>query len=85
MELKKELSVEQIDLLHEQGRMPDWAWLQQNGRSPEENYNYIKKKIEEDLAIRRQAIQQEKEIDKQIEQRQKELLKAIAEQIKLVL
>ena len=38
------MTQQQIDYLHDIGRMPDWAWYQQNGKSAQENYAYQKRK-----------------------------------------
>lgn len=32
------MTEETIEYLHKKGSMPDWAYYQQNGKSPEENY-----------------------------------------------
>ena len=32
-------SKEQIEYLHNAGKMPDWAYYQQNGATAQENYN----------------------------------------------
>lgn len=32
-------SKEQIEYLHNTGKMPDWVYYQQNGASAQENYN----------------------------------------------
>lgn len=39
------LSQRDIDLYHDMDLMPDWVWLQQNGKSAQQNYNYQKQKI----------------------------------------
>ncbi len=32
-------SKEMIEYLHDTGKMPDWVYYQQNGKSLQENYN----------------------------------------------
>lgn len=39
------LSKEQIEYLHDTGKMPDWIYYQQNGKSASENYREQKLKI----------------------------------------
>lgn len=39
------LSNEIVYYLHEKGLMPDWVWIQQNGKTARENYEYQKKKM----------------------------------------
>ena len=60
---------EQADFYHDRGMMPDWAWVQQNGRSPQWNYEYQKRKflmeIEEREAAKRRA-EAKKEIERQL-------------------
>lgn len=69
------MSIE-IDLLHDQGFVPDWAWIQQNGKTAQENYIYQKKKWERERSIREQVEEQEKVIDEVI---QKGIDKALQE------
>ena len=52
-------SKEQIDYLHNTGKMPDWAYYQQNGGSAQENYN--RQKIEQRQRITQKL--QEKELE----------------------
>ena len=39
-------TLEQIEYLHDTGKMPDWIYYQMNGKTLEENYNSIVKKRE---------------------------------------
>lgn len=52
-------SKEQIEYLHNTGKMPDWAYYQQNGGSAQENYN--RQKIEQSQRITQKL--QEKELE----------------------
>lgn len=67
-------TIDEINYYHDRGQMPDWAWVQQNGRSPEWNYNYQKQKMYAEMRKREKAKQRE-EAKKQIE---KQILDAIA-------
>ena len=52
-------SKEQIEYLHNTGKMPDWSYYQQNGGSAQENYN--RQKIEQRQRITQKL--QEKELE----------------------
>lgn len=52
-------SKEQIEYLHNTGKMPDWAYYQQNGGSAQENYN--RQKLEQRQRMTQQL--QEKELE----------------------
>ena len=52
-------SKEQIEYLHNTGKMPNWAYYQQNGGSAQENYN--RQKIEQRQRITQKL--QEKELE----------------------
>ena len=54
--------------------MPDWAWVQQNGRSPQWNWEYQHRKMYEELEAR-EAAKRRAEAKKEIE---RQLLEAIA-------
>lgn len=64
---------EQIDFLHSRGDMPDWVWVQQNGKSPQWNYEYQRRKIYQQIE-EREAAKRREEAKKEIE---KQLLEAI--------
>ncbi len=64
---------EQADYYHDRGMMPDWAWVQQNGRSPQWNYEYQKAKMYAELEAR-EAAKRREEAKKEIE---RQLLEAI--------
>ena len=38
-------TLEEIEYLHDIGKMPDWIYYQQNGKSASENYARIKKEM----------------------------------------
>ena len=65
---------EEADFYHDRGMMPDWAWVQQNGRSPQWNWEYQHRKILADLEAR-EAAKRREEAKKEIE---RQLLEAIA-------
>ena len=65
---------EEADYYHDRGMMPDWAWVQQNGRSPQWNYEYQKAKMYRELE-EREAAKRRAEAKKEIE---RQLLEAIA-------
>ena len=67
-------SKEQIEYLHNTGKMPDWAYYQQNGGSAQENYNRQIQAFRNRILERYQYEQQEKEIEKQIEDKLEEIL-----------
>ena len=76
------LTPEQIEWLHDNGYMPDWAYYQQNGKSAQENYNAQHKKMMEqyrqrEAEQRRQAEEKalEKKLDKALEKALDDLLK----------
>ena len=52
-------SKEQIEYLHNTGKMPDWAYYQQNGGLAQENYN--RQKLEQSQRITQKL--QEKELE----------------------
>lgn len=54
------LTQDQIDYLHSRSLMPDWIWVQQNGRSPDWNYQYQRDKFRREINEREAAKQREK-------------------------
>ncbi len=44
-------TLEQIESLHNAGLMSDWAYYQQNGKSLQENYIEIERKLHEKLRM----------------------------------
>lgn len=60
-------SKEQIEYLHNTGKMPDWAYYQQNGGSAQENYNRQKLEQRQRITQKLQEKQLEEIIMKKIE------------------
>ena len=63
-------TLEEIEWLHDNGWMPDWAYYQQNGKSAQANFSEQQRKIMEmerqrEEEARRQA--EEKEMEKKVE------------------
>jgi len=58
---------EEADFYHDRGLMPDWAWVQQNGRSPQWNYEYQHRKFMREIE-EREAAKAREEAKKKIEQ-----------------
>ena len=65
---------EQIEWLHDNGKMPDWAYFQQNGKTAQQNYveatrrakeKILKRYREQQAEARRKA--EEKELEKKLE------------------
>lgn len=52
---------EQIEYLYKKGKMPQWAYFQQNGKTAQENYNTI--------LLERQNKTLTKSIEKEIEEK----------------
>lgn len=63
-------SKEQIEYLHNTGKMPDWVYYQQNGASAQENYN-------------RQKLQQRQRMTQQLQE--KELEEIIMKKVEIIL
>ena len=72
------LTQEQIEWLHDNGKMPDWAYFQQNGKTAQQNYveatrrarERIMKNYETQQAEAKRKAEEkqlEKDIEKQIE------------------
>ena len=59
---------EQIEYLHDIGKLPDWAYYQQNGKSAQENYITQIQKFRNELLEKQKQQQLEKEIEKQVEE-----------------
>lgn len=79
---------EQIEWLWRNGKMPDWAYFQQNGKTAQENYvlatERAKQRIldnynrQQEEARRKQEIQkQEKQLEKDIEKQLEQSLEKI--------
>ena len=88
------LTKEQIEWLHDNGKMPDWAYFQQNGKTAQHNYTEatrlakerIMKQYEEQQAEARRKAEEKKleaELEKKLEkQLEKTLEKALDELLK---
>ena len=59
---------EQIEYLHDIGKMPDWAYYQQNGKTAEENYRIQKQKQEAEYRRRLYEESRRKEFEKELEE-----------------
>ncbi len=79
------LTPQEIERLHNSGKMPDWIYYQVNGKSAQENWEEQHRKIIEryrqrEEEARKQAEQKkrEKDLEKQIEKQiEKELEKTV--------
>ena len=88
------LTLQEIEWLHDNGKMPDWAYYQQNGKSAQENFNLQRKKIlaeieqrEAERRKREQEAQERKKLEKELEAQVQEQVeqaieKALAELLK---
>lgn len=81
-------SKEMIEWLHDTGKMPDWIYYQQNGKSLQENYTAQKmkqqKQIEELLNDRRRREEEaraEKELEAEIEKKVSETVENALEEL----
>ena len=79
---------EQIEWLWRNGKMPDWAYFQQNGKTAQENYvlaterakqriidNYNRK--QEETRRKEEAKKQEKQLEKDIEKQLEQSLEKV--------
>ena len=78
-------TLEQIEWLHDNGKMPDWAYYQQNGKSAQQNFVEATKKARERILKEYYAREEEakrkeeqklleKDIEKQIETKLEKVL-----------
>lgn len=81
-------SKEMIEWLHDTGKMPDWIYYQQNGKSLQENYTAQKlkqqKQTEELLNDRRRREEEaraEKELEAEIEKKVSETVENALEEL----
>lgn len=65
---------EQIEYLHDSGKMPDWAYYHQNGATAQENYNRQIQAFRNRLRDKQQEEQQQKEMEKQIDDKLEKIL-----------
>ena len=79
-------TLEEIEYLHDTGKMPDWIYNQMNGKTLQENYNSIvrKREVEFYKKLKEQERQkQQKELEAEIEkQAEKAIEKALEELLK---
>ncbi len=71
------LSLEQIERLHSQGRMPDWIYYQVNGKSLQENFSSQMEKGQREyfdlMERKREQYQREKEDAQRLKQLREQL------------
>ena len=72
---------EQIEYLHDIGKMPDLAYYQQNRATAQENYNRQIQALRNRLRDRQQEKQQQEEIEKQLEKQLEDKLEEILEEL----
>lgn len=76
---------EQIEWLHDNGKMPDWAYFQQNGKTAQQNYVEATRRAKERilrLYEEQQAKARKKEEEKKLEA---ELAKNVEKQVEQAL
>lgn len=79
------LSYEEIERLHNAGKMPDWAYYQQNGKSATLNLHEQTEKFKEYLDQLEYKRKEKKEEADQKKNLEKEIYKTIDEALKDVL
>lgn len=67
-------SKEQVEFLHNTGKMPDWAYYQQNGNGITENYREQKAKIDQRIIQDIERKQYGKETEKNIQESIEEII-----------
>lgn len=67
-------SKEQVEYLHNTGKMPDWAYYQQNGNGITENYREQKVKIDQRIIQDIERKQYGKETEKNIQESIEEII-----------
>lgn len=76
-------SKEQVEYLHNTGKMPDWVYYQQNGNGITENYREQKAKIDQRIIQDIERKQQGKEMERYIQESIEEVIqKSIIEILK---
>lgn len=60
------MTLKEINYYHNAGKMPDWAWAQQNGKSAQDNYAYQRNKFIEYLEKCKKVEEIKKQIEEQI-------------------
>ena len=80
----------EIEYLHDTGKMPDWIYYQQNGKTAQENYAIQQRKYQQETMKRleerrhkEQLAKEEKELEAEIEKKaEKAIEKALEELLK---
>lgn len=67
-------SKEQVEYLHNTGKMPDWAYYQQNGNGIMKNYREQKAKIDQRIIQDIERKQYGKETEKNIQESIEEII-----------
>ena len=67
-------SKEQVEYLHNTGKMPDWAYYQQNGNDITKNYREQKAKIDQRIIQDIERKQYGKEAEKNIQESIEEII-----------
>ena len=85
-------SKEMIEWLHDSGKMPDWAYYQQNGKTAQQNYTEATRRAKERLIAeynqqkeearrREEQKKYEKELEKEIEKQAEEKIGKVLEEL----
>lgn len=74
---------EQIEYLHDSGKMPDLAYYQQNRATAQENYNRQIQAFRNRLRDKQQEEQQQKEIEKKIEDKLQKILEDLLKDLNI--
>lgn len=69
------------DILHEKGLMPTWAWVQQNGRTPEQNWEYQRREMMEKIENNRREQQQKEALEKYVSEMVEDKLEECFEKV----
>lgn len=82
------LTQEQIEWLHDNGKMPDWAYFQQNGKTAQQNYVEATRRARERIMKNYEAQQaeakrkaEEKQLEKDIEKQIEKGLEKVLEDL----
>lgn len=85
-------SKEMIEWLHDTGKMPDWAYFQQNGKTAQQNYAEATRRARERILqhyneekerarIKEEEKKLQKELEKQIEEQAEETIGRVLEEL----
>lgn len=75
------LTLEQIEYLHDIGKMPDWAYYQQNGKTAQQNYTEQKRKMRKQLEERLNKEREEKQMEEDMYKIMKRVIKKIEKEL----